>query len=457
MRSAKIEHVPFAVLMVMLAACFLMGGASRNDVASLIILQPLAAACSALLLMLPGTRDWRAVRTPLLLLGGLAALMVVQLIPLPPTLWAALPGHGLFAQTARSVDLQLVWRPMSVTPDLTLASLTGLAVPFAVLISYACIHGHQRHALLAVIITGSAASALLGLAQVSGGVGSPFYTYAVTNHGSAVGLFSNRNHQAVLLAMTLPMLAAWTLMRRRNAQRDAVVRWVALGFGLFLLPLMLVIGSRAGLVLGVLGLAGAGLIWRANPKEQEASRRRRERVMLLVALTLAALVFLATVLLSRAESIQRLLKLDAGEDPRVEATPVALVMARDFFPIGSGFGSFDPVFRHYEPVSMIDPTYFNHAHNDVLELVITAGLPGVVLATILIVWVAGQAVRAWRSSDLWVDIALARVASLIILIAAASSAVDYPLRTPLMMAIIAIACAWLGSVRPQADQDEEPD
>src|SRR5688500_520243 len=94
------ENLRFGVLLALLAACFLFGGASRLDVTSLIVLQPLTALCAVVFLLTPGPIEWSSVRTPLLLLAALAGIMAAQLIPLPPAIWTSLPGHGPFVQTA---------------------------------------------------------------------------------------------------------------------------------------------------------------------------------------------------------------------------------------------------------------------------------------------------------------------------------------------------------------------
>jgi O-antigen ligase len=156
-------------------------------------------------------------------------------------------------------------------------------------------------------------------------------------------------------------------------------------------------------------------------------------------------VLAATLMLSRAEAIQRLLNIETGEDARVEAAPTLFTMAGDFFPIGTGFGTFDPVFRYYEPLELLSPKYLNHAHNDLLELIITGGLPGILLLVIFLFWLGKQALRAWLIKQTNQDAALARAASVMVLLALLSSLVDYPLRTPLMAAIFSIACGWLAA------------
>ena len=79
--SREFEQARFAILVVLLATCFLTGGASRLDVASLILLQPFAALCAMAFVLIPGRADWRAVRIPLLLLTGLLYLAAFLLVP----------------------------------------------------------------------------------------------------------------------------------------------------------------------------------------------------------------------------------------------------------------------------------------------------------------------------------------------------------------------------------------
>jgi len=440
------ENVRFGLLLGLLAVLFLMGGASRLDVTSLILLQPIAAACAIVVLLIASPIDWPSVRAPLLFLGSLAGLMAAQLIPLPPSVWTKLAGHAPFAQTAAVAGLAQPWRPMSLTPDLTLASLVGLVVPAAVLIAFAGIGRAQRRVLLVALLLGTAASAVFALGQISGGDQSPAYTYSITNFGSAVGLFANRNHQAALIAMAWPMLAVWATLPRRDPRQRAATRWIGGGFALFLLPLLLVTGSRSGLVLGVIGLACAAFIMRLRGHSADRAQGASNRLFTIAIALGAVLLIAASIVLSRAQAVLRVLALDMGDDTRTQALPTLLKIVWDFFPVGSGFGSFDPVYRFYEPLELLDTEYLNHAHNDLLELVMTAGLPGALLLALFLIWFVRQSFKAWRTQEFGDDRAVARAGSVIVFIALLSSLVDYPLRTPLMMAIFAIACGWLADI-----------
>lgn len=455
-RNRRLDTVRFATMIVLLTACFLFGGASRSDVASLLMLQPLAVLCALAFVLTPGVIEWSTVRNPLLLLGAFAGIIAAQLIPLPPAVWTQLPGHEAFAQSAMAAGLEQPWRPVSLTPDLTLASLVGLVVPAAVIVGMGSLSADRRQAVLVILLFGVAASVLFGLAQISGGSQSSFYTYRITNEGVAVGLFANRNHEAALLALAWPLLAAWASIGHRDRRRRTAGRWIALGAAIFIVPMLLITGSRSGLILGVIGLIAAVMLWwRSGGTGGRLTRF--ERITLVGAGVVAVAIFAAAIVLSRAASLERFFTTGEEVETRIAVTPTLLTIARDFFPVGSGFGSFDPIFRVYEPSDFLSPQYLNHAHNDVLELIITGGLPAVLIASAFVGWSMLRAVNVWRSTASSPAVKLARAGSAVLLILAVASVVDYPLRTPLMMAVMAIACSWLaagGSATTDSALDE---
>jgi O-antigen ligase len=439
----RFEIARFTILLILLAACFLWGGASRLDVLSLLILQPLAAICLVAFLLIPGPIDWFRIRVPLILLASLAAIMIVQLIPLPPAVWTNLPGHGAFATTARVAGIEQPWRPISLTPDLTLASFVGLIVPLAVLVGFASLDHERRYSLLIALLAGGLVSACFGLAQIAGGPQSPFYLYDITNSDSAVGLFANRNHQAVVISMLWPMVALW-IMVSRESKGLRLRTWVGASFAIFLLPLMLVTGSRAGVILAVVGVVCAYFLLRGRNARDRAVPRKGARFATAAAGVAVLIVLIATFGFSKDEAITRLVSETGNKESRLESAPVLLRMAGDFFPVGSGFGSFDPVYRFYEPRELLGPEYLNHAHNDLLELLITGGLPAVLILVTFLTWFGIGSWRSLRSANPSRAVAYARLGSSMVLLALLASLVDYPLRTPLMAAIFAVACAWIG-------------
>ncbi|HYD25615.1 MAG TPA: O-antigen ligase family protein [Croceibacterium sp.] len=438
--SRRQSALKFGALTLLIAACFLMGGASRADVKSLVVLQPLSVVCLAIFLADFRAIRWNVIRYPLLLLTVLAAIIAIQLVPLPPSVWTNLPGHEPFAATARTVGLEQPWRPISLSPDLTLGTLVGLCVPFAALVGFASLPADRTRDLLPVLIVGGALSALLGLAQMSSGVQSRLYLFEVTNRGLPVGFLANRNHQALLLAMLWPMLAVWASFPA-EPRFQGVKRWICAAVAIFLLPLMLATGSRAGLVLAVVGLAMAFLFWRGQQAPATAGRWGKWLPGLVFGL--GAVVLGAAVFLSRDEAVQRAAGMDLSDESRLEYMPTLLKITWDFFPVGSGFGGFDPLFRYYEPEALLSPSYLNHAHNDLLEVVLAGGLAALVLLGLFVAWIARRGIVALRRSDGRTTGRLARLALGMIAMMLLSSLVDYPLRTPLLAVICAVACGWL--------------
>jgi hypothetical protein len=427
-----------------LLLCFLGGGGSRGDIASLLYLRPAAILCLAAILIVPGPIDWAAIKVPLLLLGALLIWMLIQLVPLPPAWWTSLPGRAIIAEGAAAIGVDQPWRPISLAPALTLNSIAAMAVPFAALIGFAALDEDGRRLLLPVLIGAVFVSALFGIAQIGGGADSPFYLYRVTNNDAAVGLFSNRNHQAALLALTFPMLALWAVQPGKDLGARRARKAIATILAIFLIPMILVTGSRAGLLLGVVAIAWAGFQYLKDWRTQRGEKGIGWRLPLAA---LAALVAVAGLFLmlafSRASAVQRLLG-DGEIDLRLKVFPVLTRMAGDLHLVGSGFGSFDPVYRIYEPDRMLSPSYLNQAHNDLLELAITGGVPALIILGLFMLWwvrASWRAVRAWRSPSK--GLAFARLGSFMILLLLLWSLVDYPLRVPIMSAIFAIACGWL--------------
>jgi hypothetical protein len=444
----KADLVRFATYLVFVALCLLGGGGSRGDILSLLYVRPGAILCLALILLVPGRIEFAAIRWPLILLGAWTAWLIVQLIPLPPEWWTGLPGRRLIVEGAGVLGVAQPWRPISMAPDLTLNSLAAMVVPFTALIGFAALSEDRRRQLLPVLLGAALVSVLFAIAQISSGAGSAFYLYRITNEGTAVGLFSNRNHQAALLAVAFPMLGLWAAHAHGDRRAWQLRTFSALSFAVLLVPMILVTGSRAGLLLGALAAAWCFIQYRA---ERAAETGGRVFSLRYLALGLASIVGLgglfAFLAFSRAEALQRLIS-NGEVELRYENLPVFAQMARDMFPFGSGIGSFDPVYRIYEPDAFLSPRYLNQAHNDLMDVAITAGLPGLILLGLFVLWflwTAFAVFRKWRQQSR--TIAYGRLGAVMILLLLLASLVDYPLRVPIIAMTFAIACGWLGAAK----------
>lgn len=430
------------LLLVFLAVCALGGGASRADASSQMIVRVAGILLMTLVLLMHSGFEARRIRAPLIFIGACAAVIVAQMIPLPPAIWTALPGRDFYVEIGNLTGTAGAWRPISLTPDTTINSLLSLIPPTAVVIAMAALSAQQRATLLPTLIIIAMTSAIFGVVQITAG-GSGLSLYRISSEGSPIGLFANRNHQAALLAIILPALGAWASMT--DDRRVLVRRITAVGLAILILPLILVNGSRAGLLLALIGLAGSiPLVLRAPVRFSAPGGGKVGRWAYVAAGVAIIGALAATVINPRALTLTRVAQSADQEENRVVLFKPVVEMAQTFFPFGSGFGSFDTAFRRFETFDLLNRRYFNHAHNDPLELVTDAGLAGAALLLVFLIWWSRQVVRLWiRQSASSRAILLGRLGSVITAMLFVASIVDYPLRTPLMAVIFAIACLWM--------------
>jgi O-antigen ligase len=202
----------------------------------------------------------------------------------------------------------------------------------------------------------------------------------------------------------------------------------------------LVSGSRAGLILCTGGLIASALLFGGSIRALSVRTR-----WTIIGGSLGALliVLLLATAFGRALVLDRLDTTGISSDQRFRAFPVLIELIRTYFPFGSGMGTFDPVFRMLEPDADLDRGFFNNAHNDLIELIITGGLPALALLAGFAAWLVAQLVAAIRSRGA-IDAATVRgwIGLVVIALLLAASLFDYPLRTPLLSMIFTLACCW---------------
>lgn len=425
----------FVLLCGLFTTLLIAGGASRADVGGQVIVQAVAWSTLIVASVFGPRVSVREMGMAGVFLAGAALLVLMQLVPLPPPLWKALPGRMMLVGAGNSD----VWRPISMVPGATLNALSSLVVPCAVLLLTAMSRPDERVRVLPLLLGLVGASALVALLQFSGaGFSNPFVN---DTPGQVSGLFANRNHFALFLALGCLIAPVW-------ATRVTLVSWrlpVALGLVLLFTLTILATGSRAGLLVGVVAIIiGFIFSWHALRRLTRNGPRWLLPSMVIGAILVLAFFVALFVFADRAVSINRAVSIDSEEDMRVRALPIVIKMVDRYFPVGSGFGGFDPVFRINEPFNLLKLTYFNHAHNDYLEVVLDGGFLALVIMLCAIVWWLIRTGLVWRNKG---DLALSRLGSAMIFLIMIASFFDYPARTPLIMAVTALASLWLGQRR----------
>lgn len=448
-RKLPQARLSFWLAATFLVATFLLGGGARSDILSLVLLRPLAAIVLAIGIWRLSPSDIEKGRLLFGCLAAVALLAIVQLLPLPPFVWHALPGHDIVRRVDTSVGLEGLWRPISLVPNATLNALLSLLVPAAFLVHLVKLGSGDTRRMLVVLVALGLVSAIVGIAQIVGSPGSRLYFYRITNTGFAVGLFSNRNHQAAVLACLFPMLAAYASFPAKQPTIARMRLILGLLAGVALIPLLLITGSRSGVVLGLLGILATRWIYR-SPTLTAAPRRESKKRNYTPAILAIGVVVLATVtaVLAQVSVFERFAQgTDAVKDIRFQIwRPIANTIW-DFFPFGSGLGSFPNVYKIYEPLALLDTRYLNHAHNDLLEIALTGGLAGLLILAFYGTALARLVLRAARRRNDGGTAVMNRMGATVVVLLSLASLVDYPLRTPSVACIFILATVCLKQER----------
>ena len=116
-------------------------------------------------------------------------------------------------------------------------------------------------------------------------------------------------------------------------------------------------------------------------------------------------------------------------------------------PLGSGLGTFVPVYAMFEKPEDAQDTYVNRAHNEILEVWLETGVLGLALTVLFVIWLVRRSIEIWRSAPApgasQLDWSLIRAATIVPALLLAHSLVEFPLRTGAIMAVMAFACALL--------------
>ena len=442
------------LLIAFLAFVFTVGGSVRSDVLPLIVLRPVAViVCGAAAFTL--TREQLSRHRFLFGLAlSLGVLIILHLVPLPPAFWHALPGRSRIVEIDQLAGIGDVWRPLTLVPLGTWNAAFALFVPLAVLFLSAQLRSQDRRIVLFAIVVFGAISGLIGLLQATTGPDSPLDFYRQRSVGSAVGLFANRNHQAIFLATLFPMLAILSTAGVETVEQARYRLWAAAAIGIVMVPLLLATGSRAGLVLGIAGLISIPILYRRPSIERAAKRSGKRNVVPFVAGGFAVIgLGLLTALFSRAQALERLVAGDQADDLRFSIWGPIARMGWSYFPFGSGIGSFAEVYQIDEPTALLSTYYTNQAHNDWLDVFMTTGLPGIVILAVTCYAFLRAGFAVWRSRAAPSrDTDYARMASVVLLLIAFGSVGDYPLRVPSLACVAVIMAVWLSDAIAKTPQ-----
>lgn len=387
------------LVLALLALAPLLAGAVHEPVFVPLLVGSSLAGLLAIARALREGRAWPLPGRLGALLGGLHALVLFQLVPLPPGLLRLLsPGTHRLHEAQLLLPPLAAWKPISVSPPDTLRGLAFLAafslLGLAVLLELG--DGRSRQRLMrTVVFTGLALTVVALLQAVSPeprrlyGLWQPRWDWAV------FGPYVNRNHFAGYLVMASALavgLALEALARLRGAWSRRRQGFLALGeaegpaFARAAAVVMVVVAglfashSRGGAVafafaVLVMSLAAPG-------------RRRTAFVVLLLVGVGVAWIGLGGLLQAFETRGIRGSRLDLWKDmlPLVPHFPI----------FGVGWNAFATAYPWYQTIWKTE--WIGEAHNDYLQVLFDGGLVGLALVAGLLFHVYRGALAGARRS-----------------------------------------------------------
>jgi len=335
----------------------------------------LVAASSSALAQRHSLRVPLAAALPL----GVAAICLLQLLPLPPFLLGLLSPRAAELRDFALVPLGLTsWRPVSLDPPATWRELAKHLAYAGALVAAAEVARSRRSRmrLLSLLALSGALVAAVGLGHKVANVQAVFGLYAF--HSAVPPIitpFGNPNHLAAFLTLTGAVTLG--LASRTPGPRPGWVLAFAAQSAVAFLSL-----SRGGVVFYGLALLafGAALVLRQQPRRA----------------LYAALASAGAVAVSAAVVMDRLWAEVAAGGSKTALWPMLAGAASRFWLAGMGRGAFEVAFPRFQT----EWTAFTltHPENALLQLWAELGLP----ATLALVGLAAALwVRAAARADLW--------------------------------------------------------
>ena len=448
MRNVASNSPSIIIFGLFISLLIVLGGSSRLDIANQGVLQAASVAIVAFFIL--QHKSGNAVRSPIvaLLLVSMGLLFTVQLVPLPPFLWQNLPGRSMFAATDAALQIT-TWRPLSIFPDATFSSALGLIPLTAVYLILTRIGASQWIKWNNLLILLIFVSLALGLLQMLS-VGKTLYFYKISNFGSAVGFFANRNHQATIIALLPLLVTAYCVVGREKTKNSFSP--IAMIVGAFVLTAASIFlsGSRLGLVLlGMVSILSILLLFSFVPANNKIpDLYSRKRLLLTITAAIGLAIAAASVVgmnsQGNATSLDRVGTMELLNETRFKVLPTVIEAGWRYFPVGAGFGTFDRAYRIQEPFDLLSLAYLNHAHNDLAEILVEGGLPGLLILFSFLALFTRRGWDLWKGGRQRVDerSVLARTGWLVLLVILTAALFDYALRTTAIATVAIIAACW---------------
>jgi O-antigen ligase len=361
-------------------------------------------------------------------------LPLLQLLPLPMSLWSLPAARASLLQDLVAVGVASGSKTWSLSPAVTERALLFLLPGLALFFSMLAVGRIAWQRMLVLLIGLSVGNLVFALIQAAAGRDSFLNPYPdfVPALG---GIFANSNHQADIVAIGLMLVVvllfdAWKQFRagRRSIARAGAFFTTAL----ILVAALPSIGSRAGVIVAMIMLGGAFMC--SGWLTLNSFRQSR---LLQVGSALALVVFL--VALKAGLGWLEMEAIDpATKFSRYRIASETVRIGAEYAPLGSGFGTFIPAFQQGASDDFLMHEYVNNAHNDYAQWWLEGGIAGVLVTLLALAILLKTLIRLLRQRLESTSRVYGMAAMMGIGVIVLHSTVDYPLRTPGLLAVFAV-------------------
>ena len=430
MSSDVVRRWLLPALSVLLAALWLGGGVTQDSTSmdewlQLLALPVLWMSVRVLLVEFPADR---LSRCGIGLAVALILLLALQLLPLPASVWNLPAARGALTQDLQQAGVDTLRRHWSLAPAATEQGLWALLPALACFFAAITLDKSQRRRVLQVVIALAAFNVLFAFFQAGLPLDSELRLYDFD--AGFGGLFANTNHQATACITGMVLATGLGAEARFRALREGAHPHAAWGYfllaGVFLLAIPLST-SRAGMSIAlpalVLTLVLSGAVPLRRMKRNKATLGMAAGMVLLMLLGMqAALGWMA---------------IDLAEEQRHVFAEITFQLGLAHAPLGSGVGSFVPLFAAASPLQMQEAYYVNHAHNEYVQWWLETGWLGMLLLVGVLAVLAVAVKRLLQQRRRRSQVILAASAWVAVAAVMAHSWADYPLRTLSLMSTTA--------------------
>ena len=382
---------------------------------------------------------------PLVAIGGVAVLGIVQLVPLPQAILERIAPTNLLIYRQTAEIFSLFGAKGSPAPRISIAAgetAGAVLITFAYLallaVGAALLRNRMKRRLFRAILIGAAAlQILLVLIRES---------MEDRVHGTFVNPDQLAGYLEIALAFAFGSL--WSeVLTGADRMRDAgdggerfEKRFVPLALRVLVWAVVAVaIGltqSRGGILAAVVTtLVLLAMAVSHRPRTVEVHRRATVAVALAV---LAGIVFVAAT--AGARPFLRFLQLNPrylGGNARVDLWTTSIRAWQEFPLVGSGLGTFREAFRRVQLREF--PGLVEHAHSDLLQLLVTGGAIGAAFGVIVCGSLFVLLARLWRKQKHREESAVVLAGFGALLSLTLHGVVDFNLSIPAITATLACA------------------